>query len=127
MPNPPFRGKFLSLWRYREKDHNLLNSRSEFNRCAVPRLMCELGDKTFKKHELEMKTDMTREEIQVSKIRDLIKERNRQRGQRHKTQQKAPAAKRRKLNDKNYDARQEPSASPHKQPRQEKRKVDQNL
>ena len=27
------------------KHHHLLNSRSEYNRCAVPRMMCKLGDK----------------------------------------------------------------------------------
>ena len=64
--------------------------------------------------------------MEVSKIRYLIKERNKHRGQRHRTQQKAPAAKRRKLNDKNYEARQEPSASPQEQPRQEKRKIHRN-
>ena len=35
--------------------------------------MCKLGDKTFKKNEEEIETDMAREEIQVSKIRDLIR------------------------------------------------------
>ena len=58
------------------RHHHLLNSRSEFNRCALPRMMCKLDDKTFKKNELEIETDMAREEMQVSKIRDLIKERN---------------------------------------------------
>ena len=52
------------------RHHHLLNSRSEFNRCALPRMMCKLGDRTFKKNE----ADMAREEIQVSKIRELKKE-----------------------------------------------------
>ena len=60
----------------KNRHHHLLNSRSEFNRCAVPRLMCKLGDKTFKKNELEIEQDMAREENQVSKIRELVKERN---------------------------------------------------
>ena len=34
--------------------HHLLNSRSEFNRSAVPRLVCKLGDSTYKKYEKEM-------------------------------------------------------------------------
>jgi hypothetical protein len=29
--------------------HHLLNSRSEYNQCAAPRLMCKLGDNAFKK------------------------------------------------------------------------------
>ena len=63
------------------RHHHLLNSRSEFNRCAVPRMMCKLGDKTFKKNEQEIESDMAREEAQVNKIRELIKERNKKRGQ----------------------------------------------
>ena len=31
--------------------HNLLNSRSEYNRCSLPRLSTRLGDKEFKKYE----------------------------------------------------------------------------
>ena len=34
--------------------HHLLNTRSEFNRCAVQRLMCKLGDKNFKQYKKEM-------------------------------------------------------------------------
>ena len=78
----------------------MLNSRSEFNRCPLPRMMCKLGDKTFKKNEAKLETDMAREEIQVSKIRDLIKERNRQRAETNRIKQKPPAAKRRKLDEK---------------------------
>ena len=51
----------------------LLNSRSEFNRCAVPRIVCKLGDKTFKKNEKEIEADLAREDAQISKIRVLIK------------------------------------------------------
>ena len=109
------------------RHHHLLNSRSEFNRCALPRMMCKLGDKTFKKNELEIETDMAREEMQVSKIRDLIKERNRQRGLTNRIKQKPPAAKRRKIDDKNYEEGQEQPKSPQEQPRQEKRKTDQEL
>ena len=98
---------------------NLLNSRSEFNCCAVPRLMCKLGDKTFKKHELEMETDMAREDMQVSKIRDLIKE-----GTDTEARDTEPS-KNPKLQ-REDEARQEPSASPQEQPRQKKRKIDQN-
>ena len=59
------------------RHHHLLNSRSEFNRCALPRMMCKLGDKNFKENEREIERDMEKEMIQVSKIRELIKERNR--------------------------------------------------
>ena len=104
------------------RHHHLLNSRSEFNRCAVPRLMCKLGDKTFKKHEQEMELDMAREETQVYKIRELIKARNKERGQR--LNRKDPAAKRRKLNNEMHETRQEQQEL--EKSSQEKRKSDES-
>ena len=53
------------------RKHNLLNSRSEYNRCAVPRMTCKLGDKSFKKNEEEINRDLEREENQVRKIREF--------------------------------------------------------
>ena len=47
------------------RGHHILNSRSEFNRCALPRMMCKLGDKTFKKNEEEIETDLAKEEEKV--------------------------------------------------------------
>ena len=49
------------------KYHFLLNSRSEYNRCAVPRLMCKLGDKAYKRYEKEMEKDLAKEEEQMPK------------------------------------------------------------
>jgi hypothetical protein len=37
---------FESVEIQENRHHHLLNSRSEYNRCAVPRLMCKLGDRT---------------------------------------------------------------------------------
>ena len=76
------------------RNHHLLNSRSEFNPSAVPRLTCNLGDKNFKKYEKEVEKDMEKEEGQIQKIRDLIKERNKTRAQ---NQRKLPPPKRRKI------------------------------
>ena len=61
------------------RGHHLLNSRSEYNRCALPRMMCKLGDQTFKKNEVEMQTELAREETQVKQIRELKKVRNKER------------------------------------------------
>jgi hypothetical protein len=74
--------------------HHLLNSRSEYNRSAVPRLVCKLGDSTYKKYEKEMEEEKEKEEGLVTKIRSLVKERNKQRAQH---QRKLPPNKRRKL------------------------------
>ena len=50
---------------------------------------------------------MAREETQVSKIIELMMARKRERGQRQRTNQKAPAAKRRKLDNEMHEAREE--------------------
>ena len=47
-------------------------------------MMCKLGDKTFKKNEQDIESNMAREDAQVNKIRELIKERNKKRGQRQR-------------------------------------------
>ena len=70
---------------------------------------------------------MAREETQVSKIRELIKERNRQRGETSRIKQKPPPAKRRKLDANIYEDGQEDSRGTQDKPRQEKRKNDLEL
>jgi hypothetical protein len=87
--------------------------------------MCKLGDKTFKKNEKEIEMDMAREDAQVGKIRELIKHRNKERGERHRIHQKAPGPKRRKLEDETYVKGQEHQELPERQS-QEKRKADKN-
>ena len=98
------------------RHHHLLNSRSEFNRCAVPRLMCKLGDKAYKKFEKEMETELAKEETQVSKIRELRKGRNRDRNK-----ALAPPPKRRKLDENNYTSRNTQEIPPRET---EKRKLE---
>ena len=68
-----------SLMIQANRNHHLLNSRSEYNRCAVRRLACKLGDREFKLFEKEVEKDIKKEESQVSKIRTLVKERNKTR------------------------------------------------
>ena len=96
------------------RHHHLLNSRSEYNRCAVPRLMCKLGDNAFKKYEKEIQKDLDKEEEQISKIRQLAKTRNRNRNK-----LAAPPPKRRKL-----DMGFENTTNPPEQSNPEKRKSD---
>ena len=68
-------------------------------------MMCKLGDKTFKKNEQEIESEMAREEAQVNKIRELIKERNKKRGQAQRSSKTAPAPKRRKLENEEYETK----------------------
>lgn len=93
---------FESVEIQENRHHHLLNSRSEYNRCAVPRLMCKLGDAAYKKYEKETEKEMAKEENQMAKIRAMVKERNRNE---HKT--KAPPPKRRKTGAASYTCEQE--------------------
>ena len=80
---------------------------------------------TSKKNEKEIESGMAREDAQVNKIRELIKERNKERGERHRIHQKAPAPKTRKIENDTYETRQEqPSMEEGKT--QEKIKADKN-
>ena len=58
------------------RHHNLLNSKAEYNRCAIPRLSSKLGEKEFKKYTEEEKEEKKRGEILEMKIR---KEQNKDR------------------------------------------------
>ena len=62
-------------------------------------MMCKLGDQNFKENEKEISRDMEKEEMQVAKIRELIKERNKIRGENSRAQRKPPPAKRMKMNE----------------------------
>ena len=95
--------------------------RSEYNRCAVPRLSCKLGDKEYKAYEKEVQTDLQKEEQQVSKIRELVKERNRNRG-------RGPPAKRRKVEDDGmYPEQESPTEQTDPTTKQEKRKPGEDI
>ena len=56
------------------RNHNLLNSKSEFNRCAIPRLSSKLGEKEYKQYSEEEKEEKERSLIIESKIRKIRKE-----------------------------------------------------
>ena len=52
-------------------NHHILNSRSEYNRCSLPRLSTRLGDKEYKKYEKELEEAKQKEESLESRIRDM--------------------------------------------------------
>ena len=58
----------------------------------MPKLACKLGDNACKKYEKEKETKMAKEETQICKIIEVVKEENRNRNQ-----TKALPPKRRKL------------------------------
>ena len=78
--------------------HHMLNSRSEFNRCALPRLGTQLGDREFKKKKEEDNLEREKEENLERMIKEMRKENiKRRRGE--ATARDQPSRKRAKLND----------------------------
>ena len=57
----------------------LLNSRAEFNRCALPRLALKMGEKAFEQMEKEKDEEQKEDELIEYKIREMRKKRNMER------------------------------------------------
>ena len=54
-------------------NHFLLNSKSEYNRCAIPRLTTKIGETAYKRWKKEEKEDLVKEALIETKIRYLRK------------------------------------------------------
>ena len=81
------------------QEHHLLNSRTEYNRCSLPRISTQVGDIEFKEYSKELEQEKL-EEVRIDKkIRELRKERNKARL--HPTKESGPRTKKRKV-DKNH-------------------------
>ena len=100
--------------------HHLLNSRSEYNRCAVPRLTSKIGDNQYKKYEKEIEEEKEKEEILESKIRKMRKERNR--GRKPTKNRDQPASKRVKVDENTYKPVRDNWGKPAQKEKGEKRK-----
>ena len=59
--------------------HDILNSRTEYNRCALPRLTTRLGEKEMERWEEDMQEEKRKEDIMEMKIRMIRKKRNKAR------------------------------------------------
>ena len=80
--------------------HELLNSRSEYNRCSLPRLCTQVGDGQYKQYGNEIEAEKKLEENIENKIRQLRKERNKARL--HPTREQGPSKKKRKIAENEY-------------------------
>ena len=78
-----------------ERSHNILNSKSEYNRCSLPRLTANLGDREWKKRAKEEKIEKEREMELEKRIVELRKDRNQKRRGETKPSEE-PAEKRRR-------------------------------
>ena len=84
-----------------KKDHVILNSKSEYNRCALPRLTARVGEEKFSLLEKRKREDKEAEKDLERKIRNL-KVKNSQNRREQLTSREQPAEKRRRLNKKEY-------------------------
>ena len=85
----------------KKKKHHILNSRSEYNRCALPRLTAKLGDDTYDKID-KIKKDEKKAEVELErKIRDM-KIRNNKERRIDPSWRDQPASKKRKTNENEY-------------------------
>ena len=82
--------------------HNILNSKSEYNRCALPRLTTKIGDKEFNEWRKEKLEEKQKDEELESKIRDMRRTRNKQRLVETPSMKTMPPQKKRKTNTGEY-------------------------
>ena len=57
------------------RNHHILNSRSEYNRCALPRLGTKLGERETKEKRLEVEEEEKKEHWLEDRIKKMRKER----------------------------------------------------
>ena len=84
-----------------KQDHHILNSKSEYSRCALPRLTAKIGEESFKKMEQKKKEELEEEKQLEYKIRELRTIRSRERRDPLR-QEDQPAGKKRRLNKLEY-------------------------
>ena len=82
------------------KEHYLLNSRTEYNRCSLPRLCTQVGDGEYVRIGKELEQERVEEDKLEYKIRQMRKNRNKARL--HPTKQGGPSTRRRKIDSNEY-------------------------
>ena len=82
------------------KEHFVLNSRSEYNRCSLPRISTQIGEQEYKKYNEELLAEKKQEEELEQMIRNIRKQRNKLRLQPAKALERG--TKRRKINNCEY-------------------------
>ena len=78
--------------------HNIMNNKSEYNRCALPRLTAKLGERDMEKWREEDRSEHQLEATIEEKIRIRKKDRAKKRAEANRRREKGqPAKKRRKV------------------------------
>ena len=76
-------------------NHQLMNSKAEYNRCSLPRLTTKMGEQEYEEYNENLSLEQQEEEQLEKKIRELRKKLNKARL--HPTKERGPKAKRRKV------------------------------
>ena len=77
--------------------HNILNSRSEFNRCAIPRLSLKIGDKDLAHQSRAVAEAKLREDLLEGKIKLMKRERNKVEGKKRAPSRPGEMNKRKRI------------------------------
>ena len=80
------------------RHHFLLNSKSEYNRCALPRLAAKLGERTLDKMEKEVMEEKAKGRELARNIRDMKIKRGKERREPTRAADQ-PANKKRRINE----------------------------
>ena len=80
---------------HERNEHSLMNSKSEYNRCSLPRLSTMMGENEYKEYNDSKEQEKIENEALDKKIRELRKEMNKARL--HPTKESGPKPKRRKI------------------------------
>ena len=100
--------------------HELMNSKSEYNRCSLPRLSTKMGETEYKEYNQSLEQEKLEEEALEKQIRNLRKTQNKTRL--HPTKESGPKPKRRKIENEKYVSIEDIWGKPEKT-KQEKSKI----
>ena len=109
-----------------KRDHYILNSKSEYNRCALPRLTAKIGEESYSKMEKQKKAEKEEERLLERRIRELKVKQNLEKKKdsferrQDFLQTEQPAGKKRKLNKYEYKRVLEQKKEAKKRERMEK-------
>ena len=113
--------------RTQKKEHLILNSKSEYNRCALPRLTAKVGEESYGKLEKGKREEKEAEKELEQKIRAIRVKKNQEKKEESKQRREEihqlgqPAEKRRKLNKFEYKRVLEQKKEAWKRERQEEK------
>ena len=108
-----------------ERGHHILNSKSEYNRCSLPRLTAKLGERDWKKRDKEGEEEKEKEKQLEKRIIEMRKKRNNPRRD-DPSQKDQPSQKRRKLGENEWKSVMQEKEPAEKRKQEEKENKENN-